>query len=39
MIEFCILGMVLFYTLFFYTVVKFQHVKNDHTPGLDTSEA
>jgi hypothetical protein len=30
MIEICISGVVLFFTLFFYMVVKFQHVENVH---------
>jgi len=39
MIEFCILGMVLFYTLFFYTVIKFQHIESGQTHQLDITEA
>ncbi len=35
MIQICILGVVLFYTLFFYTVVKFQHVEKVNTQHLD----
>ncbi|MEY4929396.1 MAG: hypothetical protein RI909_120 [Bacteroidota bacterium] len=40
MIEFCILGMVLFYTLFFYTVIKFQHIETGrHAHQLDVTKA
>jgi len=35
MIQICILGIVLFYTLFFYTVVKFQHVEKINIQHLD----
>ena len=35
MIQICILGVVLFYTLFLYTVVKFQHVEKVNTQRLD----
>jgi hypothetical protein len=35
MIQICLLGVALFYTLFFYTVVKFQDVQKIHTQGLD----
>jgi len=35
MIQICILGIVLFYTLFFYTVVKFQHVEKIQAQGLE----
>jgi hypothetical protein len=28
MIALCVLGVALFYSLFFYTVMKYQHVEN-----------
>jgi hypothetical protein len=35
MIQICVLGVVLFYSLFFYTVIKFQHTQKIHAQGLD----
>jgi hypothetical protein len=35
MIHLCITGVALFFTLFFYVVMKFQHIEKTHTQQLD----